>query len=483
MSERVANTAATPVLVVGDLMLDHYLWGHAERISPEAPVPVVDVQREHWALGGAGNVAANLRALDTAVRLVSVVGPDAGLSRLRQLLSPLHITDEGLIIDESRPVTVKTRLMAAHHQLVRFDLEQRDAPAPAVLSKIQGAIQDALAACRAVILSDYNKGLLTETVCQQVIAGAQARGIPVIVDPKGREYGKYRGATLITPNRKEAADAVGFVLDSEAAMLRAGEQLRSHYGLQACLITLSEDGMALFQDGLVDRIPTRAREVFDVTGAGDTVVAALASQLAEGADLVEACRFANLAAGVVVGKLGAACATRREVEDFARTTTTTAAEAKVLDRAQLERRVAELRQRGLRIVFTNGCFDILHAGHVRYLERAAELGSVLLVAVNSDASVKRLKGEDRPINPQRDRQLVLAGLASVDYVVTFDEDTPLSLIEALRPDVLVKGGDYTEATIVGAPLVRSYGGVVTTVPLYEGRSTTRTIARMRGNDP
>jgi D-beta-D-heptose 7-phosphate kinase/D-beta-D-heptose 1-phosphate adenosyltransferase len=469
------------VVVIGDVMIDHYLWGSCERISPEAPVQVVNVTRETNTLGGAANVAANLAALGVRTTMVGVVGDDAGQQLIRSELAAAGIEDK-LVATTKRPTTIKRRVVAGQQQIVRVDHECADGISADLEREVVLAAESLVDKAAVFVLSDYGKGVLTPNVSASLIAMCRARGVPVLVDPKGRDYSKYRGATLVTPNRKEAAAATGLALRSDAGIVAAGRMLRQMFDLDACLITLSEDGMALFEEGVETFLPTEAREVFDVTGAGDTVLAGLALSLAAGEKLVDACRFANVAAGIVVGKVGSATVTLDEIAaaNSQRETRTRFASAqdKILSRTQLARRIADLRAAGKKIVFTNGCFDILHAGHVRYLAEAAALGDLLVVGLNDDASVSRLKGPSRPINHSDDRALVLATLAPVAFVTEFGEDTPLSLIEEIKPDVLVKGGDYVADDVVGAEFVRSLGGSVEILAFLEGRSTTQTIARM-----
>lgn len=468
------------VLVVGDLMLDRYLWGACERISPEAPVQVVQVQRESESLGGAGNVLANLRSLGARVDAVALVGDDPAAAALARLLEQLGVGNAGLIRDPERPTTIKTRVLAAHHQLLRFDVE-RSAPASSELGAgilARASAQLRAASCDVLVLSDYGKGVLSPDVVRGLIAAGSGAGIPVLVDPKGRDYAHYRGATLLTPNRREAAAATGQTLSDAAGVARAGRQLLRELQLKACLITLSEDGMALFEGESEHRLPTQAREVFDVTGAGDTVIAAIAFALASGLSMLEACQFANRAAGIVVGKLGSATVTLDEIAAASTPGLGPQPPArKVLELDALIPELARLRASGRKLVFTNGCFDILHAGHVQYLAQAAALGDALIVGLNSDASVSRLKGPSRPINALADRAQLLAALSAVSYVVPFGEDTPLSLISRIVPDVLVKGGDYRADDIVGADVVRKAGGRVQVLPFVAGKSTSGIIAR------
>jgi D-beta-D-heptose 7-phosphate kinase/D-beta-D-heptose 1-phosphate adenosyltransferase len=471
------------VVVVGDVMIDHYLWGSCNRISPEAPVQVVSVTRETNTLGGAANVAANLAALGVRTTIVGVVGNDAGQQLMRGELLAAGIED-ALIPASSRPTTIKRRVVAGQQQIVRVDHECAEAISTELEREVITSAEALVDRAAVFVLSDYGKGVLTPTACASLIAMCRARGVPVLVDPKGRDYSKYRGATLVTPNRKEAAAATGLALRSEAGIVAAGQMLRRTFEFGACLITLSEDGMALFEESGETFLPTEAREVFDVTGAGDTVLAGLALSLAAGEKLVDACRFANVAAGIVVGKVGSATVTLDEIAtaNSRREAGTRFASAhdKILPRVQLARRIADLRAAGKKIVFTNGCFDILHAGHARYLVEAAALGDFLVVGLNDDASVSRLKGPSRPINSLEDRAMVLATLAPVAFVTEFGEDTPLSLIEEIKPDVLVKGGDYIADEVVGAEFVRSHGGSVEILEFLEGRSTTQIIARMAG---
>jgi D-beta-D-heptose 7-phosphate kinase / D-beta-D-heptose 1-phosphate adenosyltransferase len=470
------------VLVIGDLMIDRYLMGSCERVSPEAPVQVVNVAKETRSLGGAGNVVANLASMGARPALVAVVGADVDDTPVPSLLQRYGVATDGLVAHPARPTTVKTRVVASRQQIVRFDVE--------TVAAVSGEIEDALldrferllADCDVVVLSDYGKGTLTTRVARECIARCAERGLPVLVDPKGTDYSKYRGATMITPNRKEAGAAVGLSMRSANAVSQAGQRLLSEHALGACLITLSEDGMALFEGGSEHRLPTEAREVFDVTGAGDTVIAAVAFATACGLTLLDACRFANRAAGIVVGKLGAATTTLEEIK-HATVPRQAGLDEKILDVDTLCERLAADRGIGKSIVFTNGCFDILHAGHVRYLVEAKTFGDVLVVGLNADDSVRRLKGPGRPLNTEHDRALLLAALASVDYVVLFADETPLQLIERIVPDVLVKGGDYRVEDVVGADVVTHAHGLVRIVPFLEGKSTSNLIDRISKEKP
>jgi D-beta-D-heptose 7-phosphate kinase/D-beta-D-heptose 1-phosphate adenosyltransferase len=470
---------APRVLVVGDVMLDHYVWGACDRVSPEAPVQVVRVSRETQSLGGAGNVVANLAALGAETDFVGIVGRDLARDQLVSALWACHARTEGLVENDARPTTVKKRIIAGAQQIARVDYEDATPIGTELEDEVLAAALARIPAAKVVVLSDYGKGVMTERVTSRIIQAARGVGVPVLVDPKGRDYAKYRGASLITPNRKEAAAAVGRALPTRDAIIDAGRELRDSLALDACLITLSEAGMALFQERRETFLPTEAREVFDVTGAGDTVIASIAFMVAHGRTLLEACRLANAAAGIVVGKVGSATVSLDELR-LVINKRTSVGEEKFVDVDTLVTNLTSLRAQGKRIVFTNGCFDILHAGHVQYLSEAAALGDVLVVGLNDDDSVRRLKGPSRPLNEVSDRGCVLSALSAVSYVTAFSEDTPLELIRAVQPDVLVKGGDYMANDVVGADVVRLRGGTVKILSFLEGRSTTRTLQRMAG---
>lgn len=453
------------VLVVGDVMLDRYWSGATGRISPEAPVPVVRVRDERSVAGGAGNVAVNLAALGVSVGLVGKVGDDeAG----RELAA--HLRDAGvvpsLITVPGLPTITKLRVLSRNQQLIRLDFEEDlagGAPLDVAALPLDGV--------QLVVLSDYAKGTLDDAPA--LIARAREAGIPVLVDPKGEDFARYRGATLLTPNLAEFHAVAGVPSDDEDLVLRA-QRLREELALEALLVTRGERGMTLVQAEAVTHLPAQAREVFDVTGAGDTVIAMLAAALASGCDAAHAAQLANVAAGVAVGKLGTATVSREELS-HALHQQGVGGRAVMTEDALLAA-VAEARSRGQRIVMTNGCFDILHAGHVSYLEEAKRLGDRLIVAVNDDASVTALKGAGRPVNPLGDRMAVLAALAAVDWVLPFSEDTPARLIGEVLPDVLVKGGDYRPEDIAGGGAVSAAGGSVQVLPFQEGRSTSRILA-------
>lgn len=461
------------MLVVGDAMLDRYWHGDTSRISPEAPVPVVRIGAEEHRAGGAANVAINITALGAPCTLVALVGDDTDGRALEELLKRAGVSTQ-LPRFAERPTLCKLRVISRHQQLLRLDFEE---PLQATDAReVPARVADALPDADALILSDYGKGTLTESA--QIIASARTAGKPILVDPKGHDFDRYQGATLITPNLAEFQAVVG-TCHSDTDIEQKARQLADNCQLDAVLVTRGEAGMSLVaNDGTALHLPTRAREVFDVTGAGDTVIATVATGLACGMALPAAVELANQAAGLVVGKLGTASVTRDELGEADRSA---AGAHGVVSEALLLERVAAARQRGERVVMTNGCFDILHAGHVAYLNEAAALGDRLIVAVNTDATVRELKGADRPVNPLTDRMSVLAGLGSVDWVVQFDEPTPARLIEAVAPDILVKGGDNDADAIPGAAAVRAAGGQVIIAGFLDGRSTTRIVDKVRGS--
>ncbi|AJE20207.1 bifunctional D-glycero-beta-D-manno-heptose-7-phosphate kinase/D-glycero-beta-D-manno-heptose 1-phosphate adenylyltransferase HldE [Azotobacter chroococcum] len=461
----------SPVLVVGDVMLDRYWHGCTTRISPEAPVPVVKVEQMEDRPGGAANVALNIAALGGSASLVGVTGADEAADSLAQSLASAGV-DVHFQRIASQPTIVKLRVLSRHQQLLRMDFEQPFATdAAALAAEVEGLLDGV----RVLVLSDYGKGALQNH--QVLIQAARARGIPVLADPKGKDFSIYRGADLITPNLAEFENIVGRCAD-EAELVAKGARLMAELELGALLVTRGEHGMTLLRPGHPAlHLPARAREVFDVTGAGDTVISTLAAALAAGEELPQAVALANLAAGIVVGKLGTAAISAPELRRAVQREQ--GSERGVLGLEQLLLAIEDARAQGERIVFTNGCFDILHAGHVTYLEQARAQGDRLIVAVNDDASVTRLKGPGRPINSVDRRMAVLAGLGAVDWVVSFAEDTPERLLEQIRPDVLVKGGDYGVEQVVGADLVRAHGGEVRVLGLVENSSTTGIVEKIR----
>ncbi|MEA3639357.1 MAG: D-glycero-beta-D-manno-heptose-7-phosphate kinase [Lamprobacter sp.] len=467
------------VLVVGDLMLDRYLWGQVGRISPEAPVPVLHLNRETETAGGAANVARNLVGLGLRVSIAGVTGEDENRQRLLQRLAEQDIETSAVLVDPTRPTTTKTRLLGNHQQMLRIDAE-RLAPLSAELEDcLFASIQPQLSAASVLLLSDYAKGVLFGGLCQRLIGAAREQGLPVLVDPKGRDFSRYLGASLITPNRAELAQAVGVDPADLESLTAAAKRMRAELQLERLVLTLGELGLLVIEPDRQTRIPAVAREVFDVSGAGDTVIATLAAGVAAGLNPIDSAHLANLAAGVVVAKVGTAAVSLSELEHAISEEAALGQAAKLCTLTELQARVRAWQARGERVVFTNGCFDLLHAGHVSYLERARRHGQRLIIGLNSDRSVRALKGPERPLIAEQDRARVLAALAVVDAVVFFDDDTPLRLIEALRPEVLAKGADYSPEQVVGAEQVRSWGGELVLVPLLEERSTSGIIRRMQ----
>jgi D-beta-D-heptose 7-phosphate kinase/D-beta-D-heptose 1-phosphate adenosyltransferase len=469
--------AGKTVLVLGDVMLDRFIYGAVDRISPEAPVPVIAVEKETAMLGGAGNVARNVAALGAKAVLIGLVGQDDAGAALRGMIDSEHGLEADLVVDAGRRTTEKVRYISGSHQMLRVDREDRG---PGDGAALLAAFKARLAAADVVVLSDYAKGVLTAQVVRGAIDAARAAGKPVIVDPKSRDLARYDGATLIKPNRKEAAEATGIVDNSDEASEEAGAAILAMAPeLDAALITRGGAGMTLAARGQAPvHLPATAVEVFDVSGAGDTVAATLALAMAAGASLADAARLANLAGGLVVAKLGTDVVTAGELAARAGSAEGEPGEVKIADRDHARRIVEGWRARGLRVGFTNGCFDLLHPGHVSLLSQAKAACDRLIVGLNTDASVSKLKGPSRPVQKETARATVLASLSSVDLVVLFDEDTPLTLIEAFRPDVLVKGADYTVETVVGSDVVLGYGGKVVLAALKQGQSTTALIGRM-----
>lgn len=488
----VQNLGQPRVLVLGDLMLDRYVWGDAARISQEAPVILLRAESREERLGGASSVATMLRALGARVAIGGAVGADADGARIRQLLTDLDIDTEGVTIDGGRPSTVKERYIGrAQHkhpqQMLRVDYEVTGPLDPTLEHQLCVWIQHQLRKADIVLISDYAKGVCTPNVLAAAIAGARGEGLRVLVDPtRGGDYRRYAGSTAMTPNRLEASLATGLTLGNTDLVLQAGARLVQQCELEAAIITLDKDGMALVhRDGRSKMLPTRARQVYDITGAGDMVLSVLGMALAAGADYENAIAVANVAGGLEVEKIGVATVTRDEIlSDLLRTNNilvagSTPGAEKVLTLPSLKREVDNRRAHGQRVAFTNGCFDLLHAGHVEYLQSARAQADVLIVGLNSDASVRNLKGPDRPINPLDARLRVLTSLQAVDFVIVFDEATPQELIEALKPDVLVKGADYRKEDVVGAEFVESYGGRVFLAPLRSGYSTTRLVEKLK----
>jgi len=464
------------LLVIGDLMIDHYLWGSCERISPEAPVQVVNVERESSVLGGAGNVINNLRALGAQVDVISVIGGCEISEELKALLTDISVDTQYLITQKDRVTSKKSRIIASQQQVVRYDRESTNEISSESQQSIVTSFEKIVTNYDAVLISDYGKGVLTKELTTSLIAIANENNKKVLVDPKGLDYSKYKGAFLLTPNKKEASEATKVDIKDDASLTQAITQLKKQCDLDVSLITLSEQGVAIYDDKLRTH-PTVAREVFDVTGAGDTVLASLGFALACAYEIDDSVEFANLAAGVVVGKIGSATATLNEIIEYESSLNKSTSDEHIKTLSEIAILSKELKARGKNIIFTNGCFDILHAGHVRYLETAKSYGDVLILGLNSDRSVTTLKGEGRPINIQMDRAYILAALEAVDYVVVFDEDTPYDLIKAIKPHVLVKGGDYKGKEVVGQDIADE----LKLVQFVDGKSTTKTIERIQNS--
>lgn len=470
------------VLCLGDLLLDRFVYGTVHRISPEAPIPVLKVSRDFMTLGGAGNVVRNLSALGCQTTFVGIVGKDDAGKKTQDLLAELPQVTAHLRTEGRTPV--KSRFISNAQQLLRVDDEVFAAPSEATLDALKALLTHHIPLAQIVVLSDYGKGSLPPDLCQFVISIANSAGIPTIVDPKGQDYSRYRGATLLTPNEKELSDLFPHPLPSDNDIIEAMTQIRDIHHLDAVLVTRGSKGMALLPPSSPEsmstpvHIPAQAREIFDVSGAGDTVIATLCASLCAGDCLEDAARLANIAGGIVVGKVGTAIVTQDELA-----TAVLEAEplipSKILSLKEAKTHAQTWRRHGLTLGFTNGCFDLLHLGHLHSLEECKKKCDRLIVGLNTDASIRRLKGEDRPIQEEMVRAHVLAALEYVDGVVLFDEDTPLALIEALVPDILFKGADYTVATVVGADIVHLNGGKVHLIDLKPGYSTTATVTKMR----
>jgi D-beta-D-heptose 7-phosphate kinase / D-beta-D-heptose 1-phosphate adenosyltransferase len=473
----VESMSRARVMCVGDAMIDHYVHGKVERISPEAPVPVLHVGSEERRLGGAGNVLRNLHALGVETCFISVTGSDAAGRDLSRMVAELGTAEAHVLAERGRTTTVKTRFIADTQQLLRAD-QERITPLPQSLrEELLKLVRASFAHFPFAIVSDYAKGVLAGGLATELIAAARGAGVTVIVDPKSDDYSVYRGASVVKPNRRELEVAAGRTLDGEAAIADAASVLMAAHEIGAMLVTCGRDGMVVVERG---RDPVRllaaAHEVYDVSGAGDTVIAVLGAALAAGASMADAAELANTAAAIVVGKVGTAVVPSSELAQ-ALIDRDAVEHTKMLPLASALDHVARWRRNGLRVGFTNGCFDLLHPGHIALLTEARFQCDRLIVGLNSDASVTRLKGPGRPVQSAEARAMVLASLAAVDLVVIFDEDTPQALIEAIRPDILIKGADYRREDVVGASFVESYGGRVHLAALVSGHSTTATIAR------
>ncbi len=465
------------ILVIGDLMIDHYLWGKCERISPEAPVQVVNIDKETNVLGGAGNVVNNLLSFGVDVTVMSVVGEDSIADELIKMLEDSK-AKHYLIGDENRKTTKKSRIIASHQHVVRYDSESKNDISEEAEAILITKLLEFIDMFDLILVSDYGKGVVTSSLMNKINFCAMGADIKVLVDPKGDDYAKYIGSYLLTPNKKEAQIATNIIINDDNSLKEALMKLQNISSLEIPMITLSEDGIAILdKDNNVVIKPTVAREVYDVTGAGDTVLASLGYCLANDTSIEDALEFANLAAGVVVGKIGSATATIEEIQEYKSSLHKSSIESHIKTFVEIENTVKRLKKQNKRIVFTNGCFDILHRGHVEYLDTAKSFGDVLILGLNSDESVSALKGPSRPINNEDDRGYILAALESVDYVVKFTEDTPYNLIKIIQPDILVKGGDYEGKEVVGSDIANE----LKLVQFVNGKSTTKTIEKIQNN--
>jgi len=463
-------------------MLDRYIRGEVKRISPEAPVPVLKVSEERLLPGGAANVARNLKSLGASVKLFGVTGEDIEGKELLELIKQEGIDTRNIIVDPERPTTTKTRLIAESQQITRVDREEVKPIPDRVMDKLITAISESFKKDKphGVIISDYGKGVIRKELSQAVIQLARRNGVFVAVDPKGKDFSKYRGTNAITPNQRETEEVCGFPIKDESDLKRAVEILVKQTETDGILITRGKQGISFYvvgNESQVKTIPSDAKEVFDVTGAGDTVVSTFTLAYLSSGSWEDSVKIANTAAGIVVGRLGAATVSSEELLEHLNNRYTY--QRKILRRDTLLLTASQLKSAGKKIVFTNGCFDLFHTGHLHLLEEAKKLGDVLIVAINSDQSVKRLKGAQRPIFDENERAKIIAALGFVDYVVVFEEDTPFELIEELKPDIIVKGGDYTVERVVGRDIVESYGGRVHIIPLLEGVSTSSLIEKIK----
>ena len=474
----IQRLAHTNVLVVGDLMLDRYVYGDVNRISLEAPVPILSIDRELTIPGGAGNVLRNLTALGSAVAFITVVGDDEAGSELTALVGGHANVEPWLLVQGGRTTTQKTRFVTKGQQMFRADREQTDAIHAKLADRMVRIAVDAMAATSVTVLSDYGKGVLSGDVPTRLVAAARAAGRRVIVDPRGSDFVRYTGADIVMPNRPELAAATGMPVDSEGAIDAAAQTLRNRFDFGAVVVTRGNDGMTLVDGDGVKHFPAEAREVFDTTGCGDTALAALAAGVAANLPLAVAVRLANIAAGVVVGKVGSAVA--REAELLAAISPDLGVSRKIMTLEEVAEQAERWRHRGWRVGFTNGCFDLLHPGHLHLLESGRAGCDRLIVGLNSDGSARRLKGPTRPAQKQDARAAIVASLAPVDLVCVFDEDTPERLIRAIRPDVLIAGGDDGVEEALGADLVREWGGKVTLADMLPGHSTAASLERIRG---
>ena len=486
LAQIVENLGKPRIIIVGDLILDRYVWGDVERISPEAPIPVLYAKRREARLGGAGSVVSNLKALGAKILIFGILGSDEAAAQFLSIMKELGLVTRGIVKEPSRPTTVKTRFIARIQHILRVDEEVVSPLSEKIEAKILTHLEKELPGSSAVLISDYNKGLLSPRFCQKIIAAARKENLAVLVDPaRIRDYSKYKGAHLVTPNREEAALACGFELADEAgksntsALEKAATKFIDGLKLAAAVVTLHDEGIFLKKKDKKGRVfPTQPRAAYDVTGAGDMVLAVLGAVVAAGFSLEDAVNLANIAGGLEVERIGVVPLTRQEIlAELAEQPTYETRKVKSCD--ELCQLLSEHRRRGERIVFTNGCFDVLHVGHIKFLRFARSQGDVLVIGLNSDASVKKIKGARRPIYTQDERAQMLSALADVDYVVIFGEPTPEKLIRSVKPAVLVKGEDWKEKGVVGREFVEAHGGKVILAPLVQGLSSSDIIKRAR----
>jgi len=464
-------------LVIGDVMLDRYLIGSVGRISPEAPVPIVLLNEQNERAGGAANVAANLALLGIKTHIIGNVGNDAEAKTLLSLLKEIGIKTEGICTSKNRPTIAKTRVLSGHQQMMRLDQESSATFSKDENALVLSVVKKQLAQKPAiVILSDYAKGLLSTNICQSIISQCKVQNIPVLVDPKGHDYSKYAGATALTPNKKETAEACD-TSTSDVDLIAKASALKTYLDIEFLAVTRGEEGITLIDERTHD-IPATAKQVFDVSGAGDTVIATLAAGLMNGLNPLESLQLANIAAAVVVGKVGTVPISQHDLLEALSDQQSSEQAHKICDLAQLMQKVESWKKNKQKIVFTNGCFDLLHAGHVTYLEAAKKRGDKLILGLNTDRSVRAIKGPMRPVVNENDRARVLAALESVDAVILFDEETPLKLIKLIKPNVIAKGSDYSADQVVGGKEVQSWGGEIALIDLVEGRSTSNIIKKM-----
>ncbi len=480
LSTRVETLSNARVLCIGDIMLDRFIYGSVERTSPEAPVPVLRIINEKKMLGGAGNVVRNIVSLGAKATLISVVGDDSVGRELTSMVGSEPDIEPCLLVESGRASTQKTRFVAESQQLLRADYETNDPISEKVADNLIRMAKDIINESDVLILSDYAKGVIGEKICETLIAIARNENKEIVIDPKGSDFSKYKYSNIITPNRNELANATGLSVQTSEEIIRAADTLIKKYNIDHVLVTKSSEGISLVSsNGKAAHLKAQAREVYDVSGAGDTVVAALATSLGANISLYDSARLANTAAGVVVEKAGTAVAEISEIVHALRANDLSDAEAKIIPLSTAIHSIASWRNDGEKIGFTNGCFDLLHPGHISLLRQARANCDRLIVGLNSDISVKRLKGSSRPIQGENARAQVLASLETVDLVVIFEEETPVTLIESILPDVLIKGSDYTEEQVVGADIVRENGGKVLLANLESGYSTTETISRLQ----